>query len=128
MGDTPTDQLSEWLGWIQFATALASSLFLIWRYRRFVVGLLRFASTYLGLSAVLVVLYLMVYGLLGSAFGISYLFWHDDFWTRVTSSTGATMLLAWVGMIAYYVDASPWVTGRRTAEFLQADEQISHRI
>ena len=128
MGDTPTNQLSEWLGSIQLATALASPLFLVWYYRRFVVGLLKFASTYLGLTAVLVVLYLMVYGLLGSAFGIPYLFWHDDFWTRVTSSTGATMLLALLGVIAYRLDPYPWATGRRTAEFLQADEQIKHRI
>jgi len=128
VGDGLTNRLGEWLGWIQPATALAIPLFLVWYYRRFVVGLLRFATRYLGLTAVLVVLYLMVYGLLGSGLGIPYLFWHDDFWARAFSSAGATMLLAVVGVIAYHLDSYPWATGRRTAEFLQADERIKHRI
>ena len=128
MVDGSTNRLGEWLGWIQLATALVIPPFLVWYYRRFVVGLLRFAARYLGLTAVLVVLYLMVYGLLGSGLGIPYLFWHDDFWVRASSSTGATMLLAVVGVIAYYLDPYPWATGRRTAEFLQADERIKHRI
>ena len=128
MVDGSTNQLGEWLAWIQLATALAIPPFLIWYYRRFVVGFLRFATTYLGLTAVLVVLYLMVYGLLGSGLGIPYLFWHDDFQDRAFSSTGATMLLAVVGVIAYYLDPYPWATDRRTAEFLQADERIKHRI
>lgn len=128
MVDGSTNQLGEWLAWIQLATALAIPPFLIWYYRRFVVGFLRFATRYLGLTAVLVVLYLMVYGLLGSGLGIPYLFWHDDFQERAFSSTGATMLLAVVGVIAYYLDPYPWATGRRTAELLQGDEGIKHRI
>jgi hypothetical protein len=123
-----TNRLGEGLYWIQVATALAIPPYLIWYYRRFVVPLVRFATRYLGLTAVLVVLYLMVYGLLGSGLGIPYLFWHDDFWARAFSSAGATMLLAVVGVIAYYLDPYPWATGRRTAEFLRADEQIKHRI
>ncbi len=122
------NRLGDGLGWIQLATALAVLVFLVFYYRQFVAGLIRFATTYLGLTAVLLVLYLMIYGLLGSGLGIPSLFWHDDFWTRASSSTGATMLLAVIGVIAYYLDPYPWATHRRTADFLQADEQIKHGI
>ncbi len=128
MVDGSTNQLGEWLAWIQLLTAVAILLFLVLYYRRFVGEFLRFLTSYLGLTAVLVVLYLMVYGLLGSGMGIPYLFWHDDFWARVFSSAGATMLLAVVGVIAYYLDPYPWATDRRAAEFLQADERIKHKI
>jgi len=122
------NRLGDWLGWIQLATALAVLVFLVYYYRQFVAGLIRFATTYLGLTAVLVVLYLMIYGLLGSGLGIPYLFWHDDFWTRASASTGATMLLAVIGVTAYYLDPYPWATHRRTANFLRADERIKHGI
>jgi hypothetical protein len=128
MFDGLTNRLGEWVNLIQLATALAIPIFLVWYYWRFVVPLIRFATTYIGLTAVLVILYLMVYGLVGSDLGIPYLFWHDDFWARALSSTGATMLLAVVGVIAFFLDPYPWATGRKIAKFVRADELIKHRV
>src|SRR5215217_4351515 len=110
MTNYSADQLAVCLGWFQLAAALAIPPLILWYYRRFIVGLLRFATRYVGLTIVLVVLYLFIYGLLGAGMGIQYLFWHDDFWVRASSSAGATMLLALVGMIAYYLDPNPGMT------------------
>jgi len=122
------NRTGDWLLWVQVSAAIAMPFFLVWYYRRFIAGLLSFAMRYLGLTLVLVVLYLIVYGLLGAGLGIPYLFWHDDFWARASSSTGATMLLAVLGVIAYYLDPHPWATDRKTGEFLRADEEIKHQV
>jgi hypothetical protein len=118
----------EWLARVQDLATVAIPIFLLWHYRRFAVPLVRFVTYYPGLLLVLAILYGMVYGKVGSGFGIPYLFWHDDFLPRAFSSTGATMLLAVVGVIAYYLDPYPWATDQRTAEFLRADEAIRHRL
>jgi hypothetical protein len=132
--------IGAWIAWLQAMTvdarlallqksmAVAIPLFWVWYYRRLIAGFLRFATRYLGLTAILVLLYLMVYGLIGEGMGIPYLFWHDDFWARALASTGAILLLGVVGVIAYFLDPDPWATERRTSEFLQADERIRHRI
>jgi predicted acylesterase/phospholipase RssA len=118
----------EWLRIVEWSIATITPPFWLWYYRRFFVGFIRFGTTYFGLSAVLAVLYAMIYGLLGSNLGIPYLFWHDDFWARAFSSAGATMLLALLGMIAYYLDPYPWATSQKLETFLEADEEIKRRI
>ena len=123
-----TIQMDEWLGLIQWTIALAMPVFWLWYYRQFLFKFVRFMTTYLGVTVVMVLLYLMVYGLVGSDLGIPYLFWHDDFLARTVSSAGATMLLALLGMIAYYLDPYPWSTSRKVGKFLEADELIKERF
>lgn len=118
----------EWLNVLQWGIAVSLPVFWLWYYRQFVGRFVRFAATYVGVTAILVLLYLMVYGLAGSDLGIPYLFWHDDFWARSFSSAGATMLLALLGMIAYYLDPYPWATSYRVGKFLEADEVLKQRI
>ena len=72
--------LGESLAFIQLAAAMTVPIFWLWYYQSFASALFRFATRYVGLTAVVAVLYLMVYGLLGADLGIPYLFWHDDFW------------------------------------------------
>lgn len=128
MLDSVRRGLDAWSGGVQAATAVVVALWLFWTYRGFVPGLYRFAARFPGLAAVLAALYLMIYGLLGSSFGLDYLFWHDDFLIRSFSSAGATLLLAVVGMIAFYLDPHPWATAVKTAEFLRPEEEIRRRI
>lgn len=114
--------------WLQVAAAVATLLSLIRQYRGFLGDFWQFATRYPGLSAILIILYLMVFGRLGTGLGIHYLFWHDDFFPRLVSSMGATLVLGVVGVIAYYLDPFPWATDRKTAQFLHADEVIKHRL
>jgi hypothetical protein len=125
------DGLMTWFGespgFIQRAMALTIPIFWLWYYESFVGPLFRFATRYVGLTAVVAVLYLMVYGLVGADLGIPYLFWHDDFWARASSAAGATMLLAVVGIIAYYLDPYPWATARKIARFLKSDDRTEKK-
>ncbi|WP_422929309.1 patatin-like phospholipase family protein [Singulisphaera sp. PoT] len=121
-------KIIEWVDWLQWAAVLPVLLFILWFYWQFRAELWRFVVNYVGLTLILAALFLMVFGLLGAGLGIPYLFWHDDFLSRSFSSMGATMLLTVVGIIAYYLDPSPWATERKTKAFLEPDEQIKARL
>jgi hypothetical protein len=70
----------------------------IWREQ------VQFALGRPGVPLILIVLYGMVYGQIGTGFGIQNLFWHDKFWTRVSASCAAVLLLAGVGTVVFLVD------------------------
>ena len=86
--------------------------------------LYRFATTHLGLTAILIFLYLLVYAQVGTSLGLPYLFWHEDAWPRLMAATGATLLLALIGVTAFWLDPYPLVTGVRTKEWLRSEEAI----
>src|SRR4051794_19555644 len=113
--------------WAQVVAAPALGLFLLRVYGRFLGSLYRFATTYLGLSLLIVLVYLIVYAQVGTGFGIPYLFWHEDFKRRAIASWGVTMLLGVIGVIAYYLDPHPWETDRKTADWLAPEEAIKAR-
>ncbi|MGP0064320.1 MAG: patatin-like phospholipase family protein [Isosphaeraceae bacterium] len=116
--------LSAMIVVFQYAAALALVLWLLWYYRTFLGPLYRFLSTFLGLTTILLLLYLLVYAQLGASYGLPYLFWHEDALSRVSASTGATLLLALIGLTAFYLDPYPLETGLRTRDWLAADEAI----
>src|SRR3954468_15616783 len=118
---------NEMWSWVQVAAAPALGLFMLWVYRRFLGSLYRFVTTHLGLSLVIVLVYLIVYAQVGADFGIAYLFWHEDFKRRAIASWGVTMLLGVIGVIAYYLDPHPWETDRKTAGWLAPEEAIKAR-
>lgn len=120
--------LDEWLSPAQAAIFWAVILGMLWYYWEFAPSLYRFAARFPGLIVLVAVLYLMVYGLLGSSLGVDYLFWHDDFPVRSFSSAGATLFLGLVGVIAYYLDPNPWATAERTGAFLKPEEEIKRRV
>jgi predicted acylesterase/phospholipase RssA len=80
-------------------------------FRFFVREFFTFAMTCVALAAILVVVYALIFGQLGTGNGIPCLFWHDDALTRASASWGATLLLGLIGVVAYFVDPEP----RRTA-------------
>ena len=100
--------------YVQLA-ALAGLLGWLWReYRRFVKDLGRFLVYYPGQGLVLLLLYLLVLGQVGTGLGLPYLFWHEWPIHRALSSLGATLVLALVGINAYYLIPSRLRASLRT--------------
>src|SRR5262245_52951851 len=87
----------------QAALALAIAAVLIMLYLRFVRDLARFLLDHLGQSAILILTYLIVYAQVGGAMGVPYLFWNEEPVTRFFAALGCTLLLALLGMTAYYL-------------------------
>jgi hypothetical protein len=108
-----------------FVLLLVGLLYAYWEFKG---PFCRFAVRHLGLTALLVLVYLLLYGLVGTGFGIPYLFWHEDFRPRVGAAMGVTLLLGVLGMIAYYLDPFPRATERRTSQWLRADEQLKAMV
>ncbi len=102
----------------------ASSLFVVsaWfgvRYRAFWKDFYYFAITYTGLFAILVLLYLIVYGQVGASFGIQNLFWDSGPGGRLASSCGATLLLGLIGTLACHLDPNPRRSAVKISAFLE---------
>jgi hypothetical protein len=114
--------------WGQRVAAILLVLILAWSYSGFWKSLYRFVVRYLGLLLVLVLLYALVYAQLGTALGLPYLFWHEDFRTRVSASMGSTLLLGLIGIIAFYLDPYPWSTEQMTADWLRVDEHFRQEV
>ena len=89
----------------QIAATLAGFAALFLLYRRSLPELVRFALGHPAVIAAALVTYGFVFGMLGTGNGIQYLFWHDRWLARISASVGASLLLADLGVIAYY--ASP---------------------
>lgn len=102
-------------------------ILLLLYYREFCRPLYRFVTTYLGLALILVLLYLLVYAVVGNDLGLPPLFWHEDAISRVAASTGATLLLALIGVIAFYLDMYPLETGEKTRTWLGSDDEMRRR-
>ena len=96
--------------------------------RRFAGPLYRFATVYIGLIVILLFLYALIFGLIGAGLGVPNLFWHEDFLSRVRASAGATLLLAMIGVTAFYLDRFPLVTGVVMEEWLRHDELLAARV
>jgi hypothetical protein len=89
--------------WIQVALAVAISVGLVALYWGFVSDLLRYLLDHLGQTVILVLLYLIVYAQVGTQLGVPYLFWNEEPMTRLFASAGCTLLLALLGINAYYL-------------------------
>ncbi len=89
--------------WCQFVLVAAIGIALVVRYRGFVSDLVRYLLDHLGQAAILVLLYLIVYAQVGGALGVPYLFWNEEPVTRFFASMGCTLLLALLGINAYYL-------------------------
>ena len=116
--------LDSIITYAQYIAALGIVPGLLWYFRPFARSLYRFATTYLGLTAVLIFLYLLVYAQVGTSLGLPYLFWHEDAWPRLIAATGATLLLALIGVSAYYLSPYPLETGVQTKNWLRSEEAI----
>ncbi|MBV8234187.1 MAG: patatin-like phospholipase family protein, partial [Acidimicrobiia bacterium] len=62
----------------------------------------KYATDHVGFVLFLLVIYGIVFGLVGTGNGIPSLFWHDDPLVRVSASCAVTLLLLDLGVISYY--------------------------
>jgi hypothetical protein len=108
---------------LQIVLAVAGAGGLFWAYLGALPALIHFAFRHALLLATVILLYAMVYGQVGTDYGIVRLFWHDRPTTRMAASLGATLLLADLGLIVYlaapevvvaFIGAPPWNGQRRS--------------
>ncbi len=105
---------------LQTALAFVVLVGLVLVYRGFLGSLLRFLADHPSQAAILVVLYAIVYGQFGNALGIPYLFWNEEPVTRLLAAVEATLLLATIGITAYFLldEEEHRVGMQRVADFL----------
>src|SRR5262245_44083523 len=105
---------------LQTALAFVVLLGVVLVYRGFLGSLLGFLADHPSQVAILVVLYAIVYGQFGNALGVPYLFWNEEPVTRLLAAVEATLLLAIVGITAYFsLDEEEHRVGmQRVADFL----------
>ncbi|SIO59461.1 Patatin-like phospholipase [Singulisphaera sp. GP187] len=105
-----------------FQTVLAFLVLagLVFVYRELLGSLLRFLADHPSQAAILIVLYAIVYGQIGNAIGIPYLFWNEEPVTRLLAATESTLLLAIIGISSYFLlDEDQHQVGmQRVADFL----------
>lgn len=83
-------------------------------YARFLAPFGRYLLDHLGQSAVFLLLLLLVWGLVGGGLGIPNLVWDEVPLERSWSALGAALLLALLGVNAYYLGiTSDWCEGER---------------
>ena len=87
------------------------------RYRHFITRFCRFVTGHVVLFGVMVMLYLMIFGLIGSGLGLPKLFWNEFIETRFFSAWAATLLLGLIGTLAYYLDPLPYQTTQMILRF-----------
>lgn len=106
----------------QLQTILACMVFvgLAFVYFEFLGSLLRFLGDHPSQAVILFVLYAIIYGQIGNAIGIPYLFWNEGPITRLLAATESTLLLATVGMSAYFLldECQHQAAMTRIADFL----------
>jgi hypothetical protein len=97
-------------------------------YWPFLVELAEFALGHLLFPALLLLVFSILFGLLGADYGLPGLFWHDQILTRLGAATAVTLLLALSGVLAYYAampdpnDINFLIT--RTAPFFDDQEVV----
>ena len=89
--------------WVQVVLAVTIAVVLIVLYWGFRSDLLLYLMDHLGQAVILILIYLIVYAQVGGALGVPYLFWNEEPVTRFFASVGCTLLLALLGINAYYL-------------------------
>lgn len=87
-------------------------------YRSFLKPLGRYLVAHMGQAAILLTLYALIYGLFGNSLGIPALFWNESLLARFFSADAATILLAILGVNAFYLDQNPARTNQAVRAFL----------
>jgi hypothetical protein len=87
---------------LQIVIAVIGAGILILAYLPSLPELLRFAFRHAALVFVVVLVYGLVYGQIGTDYGIVSLFWNDRLTTRISASLGVTLLLADLGIVVYF--------------------------
>src|SRR5208337_255304 len=111
---------SGYFGNVTFQTLLAWGLVLgfLVTYRKFLGSLSRYLLAHPNQSLILIVFFCLLYGLIGAGYGLPNLFWYETPRGRVFSAIGSTLLLAVLGINAYYLDDEAKATRARVDGFL----------
>jgi hypothetical protein len=96
---------NDWIDRIQVVLAVVGAGVLIRAYLASLPALIRFAFGHAAIVIVVIVVYGIVFGQIGTDYGLDSLFCNDQVLTRVSASLGVTLLLADLGVIVYF--ASP---------------------
>ena len=73
-------------------------------YRRFLGKLSVYMIGHPSQSLLLIVFFCLLYGLIGTSYGVPNLFWHETSAGRFFSAFGATLLLAVLGVNSFFLD------------------------
>ncbi len=106
------------------AVLFATCVWLGWKYRAFWKDFYHFTINYTGLFVILVLLYLIVYGQIGTSFGIQNLFWDSGPFGRFAASLSATLLLGLIGTLACHLDPNPRRSALKISAFLNAHRSV----
>ncbi len=93
---------------IQIVIAVMGAGVLMLFYLQSLPELLRFAFRHAAIVFVVVLVYGLVYGQIGTDYGIVSLFWNDRLTTRISASLAVTLLLADLGIVVYFAAPSSW--------------------
>ncbi len=97
-------QVSYWYNWLAMSALLVS---LALTYARFLPPFGRFLLDHLGQTTIFFLLLLLVWGGVGVGLGIPNLIWDEELLGRACSALGAALLLALLGVNAYYLGITP---------------------
>jgi hypothetical protein len=76
-------------------------------YGPYLLGAGVFALSHLLFPVVLLVVYGIIFGMIGADYGLPGLFWHDRLRTRLGAATAATLLVALTGILSFYAFTPP---------------------
>lgn len=110
--------------WMQggLVALVVVGLFGVYGFRqggRFLGPLLRFLHDHLIQAAFLALVFSLVWCLVGKAFGVPDVIWSESGPGRIASAMGATLVLALIGINAYYLDPDPEATHTRIAAYMR---------
>ena len=71
-------------------------------YGPFLIAVAVFGLGHLMFPVLLLIVFSILFGLLGADYGLPGLFWHDRLLTRMGAATAVTLLLALSGVLAFY--------------------------
>src|SRR5438046_2082718 len=87
---------------VQVALLVVLIVLLAVPYRLWLPDIVAFGAGHAVIPAVLVVIFGIVFGLLGADYGLPSLFWHDRVSTRLSAATAVVLLLATVGSLSFF--------------------------
>ncbi len=92
--------------WLRFymemTIAITVLIILLWVYRCFLPDFFRFLYEHVFQAILLILVYALIYGQIGAGLGLPALFWNEEPFARFFSAMGSTLVLAMIGITAYY--------------------------
>lgn len=129
---TAQDRVNRWFGaialvglltafpgvfWLQLAVGIVVMGGVVWVYRDFIHHFGRFLADHLVQAGLLVIVLLIVWGLVGSTWGLPELVWSHEALTRLFAAMSAVLVVGLIGIIAFYLDPDHDATQIRVDSF-----------